>query len=440
MKLLELRVYGLFGHFNHVIKLNNEENITIITAPNGYGKTILLKIIDAIFNRKFSFLLSLYFSSIEVKTDSYLLNIERHGKKKNSIILIISLAGDKNKEFKYDQSKMNKHLEKYPVVDAEHYLPWLDRVGPREWHDDSTGRVLYINDVIELYGDEMPYHRISSRKNILPKWLVEITKSLNIHLIQDQRLILRTGLQRAKHRRTRVIDTIEKYAAELAAEIKLKSAGSSEISQRLDSSFPSRLLKKEIRFSPLSIQDLKKRLSELKIKREKLSGHNIIASDHVSQFVAHDEIKDEDTKVLTLYVNDAKKKLQVYDDILQRIDLFTEILNEKRLAFKKIEIDIEKGFHFITDKFEPLQLTQLSSGEQHEVVLLYELIFRAKDNVLVLIDEPEISLHIAWQKEFLTDLKRIIKLQNVSAIISTHSPQIIDNNWHLVVDLEEGVL
>lgn len=70
--------------------------------------------------------------------------------------------------------------------------------------------------------------------------------------------------------------------------------------------------------------------------------------------------------------------------------------------------------------------------------MLFELIFRAKDNVLVLVDEPEISLHIAWQKEFLRDLKRIINLQNVSAIISTHSPQIIDNNWHLVVDLESG--
>ncbi len=151
-----------------------------------------------------------------------------------------------------------------------------------------------------------------------------------------------------------------------------------------------------------------------------------------------DEIKEEDTKVLTLYVNDAKEKLAVYEEMLQRIDLFTEILNKKRLAFKRVKIDREKGFVFITDKDKPLQLTQLSSGEQHEVVLLFELIFRAKDNVLVLIDEPEISLHIAWQKEFLHDLKRIISLQNVSAIISTHSPQIIDNNWHLVVDLESG--
>jgi len=56
----------------------------------------------------------------------------------------------------------------------------------------------------------------------------------------------------------------------------------------------------------------------------------------------------------------------------------------------------------------------------------------------VLIDEPEISLHVAWQKEFLKDLKEIIAIQNMPVVIATHSPQIIDNNWDLTVDLEDG--
>ena len=266
-------------------------------------------------------------------------------------------------------------------------------------------------------------------KKALPAWLLEIIESVNIHFIQDQRLILRSGLHRTHSRKAKVIDTIKECADELANEIKNKSVGSSEVSQKLDSSFLSRLLEDEKTFETLEVSELKKKLSELKSNREKLSNHSIIASTHDSPFVNLDEIKDKDTKVLTLYVHDAKEKLDVYSDILQRIDLFTEILNEKRLAFKKVKIDTEKGFEFVTDKGTPLQLTSLSSGEQHEVVLLYELIFRAKDNALVLIDEPEISLHIAWQKEFLNDLDRIINLQKFTALISTHSPQIIDDRW-----------
>ena len=53
-----------------------------------------------------------------------------------------------------------------------------------------------------------------------------------------------------------------------------------------------------------------------------------------------------------------------------------------------------------------------------------------------MIDEPEISLHIAWQKELMDDLRRVIQLnKNIQVIIATHSPQIISNNWDLQIDL-----
>ena len=67
MILKKLIIKNLFGHFNHVIKFK-DENITILTAPNGYGKTICLKIIDSIFNRKFYFLSELQFQQIELET------------------------------------------------------------------------------------------------------------------------------------------------------------------------------------------------------------------------------------------------------------------------------------------------------------------------------------------------------------------------------------
>lgn len=85
----------------------------------------------------------------------------------------------------------------------------------------------------------------------------------------------------------------------------------------------------------------------------------------------------------------------------------------------------------------PLALGDLSSGEQQEVVLLYELLFKVKAGTLVLIDEPELSLHVVWQKQFLDDLFKIIELQKINIVVATHSPQIINNHWDLTVDLEE---
>ena len=78
----------------------------------------------------------------------------------------------------------------------------------------------------------------------------------------------------------------------------------------------------------------------------------------------------------------------------------------------------------------------MSSGEQHQLVLFYELLFRIKEKSLILIDEPEISLHLGWQKKLLRDLLKIAKIVQVDFIIATHSPLIINDRWDLTVELE----
>jgi predicted ATP-binding protein involved in virulence len=67
---------------------------------------------------------------------------------------------------------------------------------------------------------------------------------------------------------------------------------------------------------------------------------------------------------------------------------------------------------------------------------LYELLFKVQPDTLVLIDEPEISLHIAWQQEFLNDLARITALSDFDVIIATHSPDIVSDRWDLTVELK----
>jgi len=71
-------------------------------------------------------------------------------------------------------------------------------------------------------------------------------------------------------------------------------------------------------------------------------------------------------------------------------------------------------------------------------VLLYELIFNTDPNTLVLIDEPEISLHVTWQKEFINDLIEIIELQKIQVITATHSPQIVNGRWDLTYNLADA--
>jgi predicted ATP-binding protein involved in virulence len=65
------------------------------------------------------------------------------------------------------------------------------------------------------------------------------------------------------------------------------------------------------------------------------------------------------------------------------------------------------------------------------------LLFKVKPNTLILIDEPEMSLHISWQQEFLKDLQKITKLSGLDILMATHSPDIINDRWDLTVELEK---
>ena len=101
-----------------------------------------------------------------------------------------------------------------------------------------------------------------------------------------------------------------------------------------------------------------------------------------------------------------------------------------------MSISKKNGFTFTTADGKPLSPTDLSSGEQHELVMLYELLFKIEPNSLILIDEPELSLHVAWQVQFLKDLQEIIKLANFDVLLATHSPDIINDRWDLTVELQ----
>lgn len=141
-----------------------------------------------------------------------------------------------------------------------------------------------------------------------------------------------------------------------------------------------------------------------------------------------------------MYVEDSFQKLSIFNELSKKLELFINIIN-KRFKHKRLLIDKERGFLFrssvITDVDKNIiPIEKLSSGEQNELVLFFELLFKSNDKSLILIDEPEISLHISWQNCFIKDLKEITKINNIDVLIATHSPDIIADNWDLRVELK----
>ena len=173
-------------------------------------------------------------------------------------------------------------------------------------------------------------------------------------------------------------------------------------------------------------------LKDLQQKQEKLKHYGLAEIKNTSKLRYMPEFAID----LFVYFSDAREKYKVFESLIAKLDLYERIVNSK-LAFKKMVLSREEGISVVTNEKHKLELTSLSSGEQEILVLYYKLIFESDVNLL-LIDEPEISLHVAWQKEILDDFKEIVALnKNVQVIISTHSPQIISGNWDVQIDLGE---
>lgn len=76
---------------------------------------------------------------------------------------------------------------------------------------------------------------------------------------------------------------------------------------------------------------------------------------------------------------------------------------------------------------ETLVPYQLSSGEKQMLAILLTVLVEDNQHYVLFMDEPEVSLHIEWQKR-LIDLCMELN-PNVQIILTTHSPAVVMNGW-----------
>lgn len=138
---------------------------------------------------------------------------------------------------------------------------------------------------------------------------------------------------------------------------------------------------------------------------------------------------DEHTKIICHYF----LKLLGFQEALQqrerKISEFCELCSAY-IVDKKFTYDSTK-FNFLISYQDDgsdsgnVQLSDLSSGEKQIVSLFSHLYLSGNNQFLVLIDEPELSLSVPWQRHFLSDIRKGGFCKALIAV--THSPFIYDN-------------
>ena len=407
MRITHLGIKKLFNDFDYDFNIEGNQNVFILTGPNGYGKTTILDIVKQLSEKNLDYFYQLPFSEINIEFDN------------DNAISVISK----------DLEDENETTDTEIVKERKLSLIWSQK-GENISSLDFNGQTLKnAHNVIDRYSyrglantafdylaEEQHFGQLSLFISGLSVYMLPSSRLSSVEFDEEQHmeitiLTIKEVSDKLKH-------LLNSYYLKY-----LKTVNNS------NSGIFDKLLQTQTSITEDEYKEISSRLSQ-----ELRQLHDWGLSTEKSIRPYSEEHKD----ILTLYIDELENNLSIYHGLYSRLLLFREILNSKHFTNKTILFSPTEGLIARRKDGSKLDLSKLSSGEQHEVIMLYHSIFEAGKKSILLIDEPENSLHVAWQLDYLREIESIAKSIDIQVLIATHSPQIIGERWDECYDLYEA--
>ena len=226
---------------------------------------------------------------------------------------------------------------------------------------------------------------------------------------------------------------IRGYTEKLSEEITEARRSSVQATQSADLSFARRALDAANR--TINESELHERYDETVERYEALTRNALAVGEAPMPFP--EKTSPTVRRILSVFLDDWDRRLKPLLPVNEKLQTLRDILDSKLApSGKQTSISTRGGLGFQNLAGQRLPVSRLSSGEQHLVALFTLLLFAAKPGSLVLIDEPEISLHAAWKHAFLSDITRVAGVSNLQIVLATHSAGIVNGRWDLTEELD----
>lgn len=466
MKLNQLRIQKLFGYYNFDINL--KKGVTILHGPNGSGKTIILDILHCILGGEIRGLFQYDFQAIVLTSAK--------GRKKVNLTIIQKSGKDRCLAVRFEGAS-------FIISRDSSFMSMKDHASLRDFQEKMHNEyvVTYL-PLSRLSRDssttEDRYEKKEDRirrviRGFPPREVVRSLRdsdSFNRSLRDAQTLI------REKHQK--ILSQIDENNHIVKREILKKLLNPSEFKPQ---KFPTGVGQKEVEAAGMGMKTILDKISTFKKDYAKVSrefeetglmGESefkkildksfsdfekcIIELNQLLQgmFTAMGKNGAKTTqnpqrehKKFELFVNSVTRLAIKGEEITRLIDVMGILLktNQKNKLVRKpltqyldivnrffkegskeVIIDSDGEIRIkLLDVNSEIDVVNLSSGEKQLFILFAHLLFELSgvENGILLVDEPELSLHLSWQRKFLSSVQEASK--DTEIIVATHSPELV---------------
>ena len=142
------------------------------------------------------------------------------------------------------------------------------------------------------------------------------------------------------------------------------------------------------------------------------------------------------TQILRPFVDGVRLRLNALESIHDTIVTFIETIN----AFyhgKMLSFHLREGITIKLPNAQSLHPNLLSSGEKQLLLLLCNVLAAGDQASVFIIDEPELSLNVKWQRKLVDALLDCTKKSRTQFVLATHSIELLTQHQHNVLQLTE---
>lgn len=408
-----IEIKELYGYYNYKVNKNEVDNpLIIIYGDNGCGKTTLLELVFNLLSVKNgkgqkSKIAKIKFKEFIVSFDG---NIQIIAKRDKSDIGSFSFQIKEENKIKYtlfmeSNSECNIDFSNSDKI-AKYYLLML------EYIEKLNVSIHYLTDKRKLYSD---------------------TSTQSTYNKENRYLSRRESLYFDNEEKE---DELVESIKILESWIKKNVLVSSRVGEKNMNSIYKDLIKRVItnnttkKITNDDLENLKSKLINIRESNKEYSKYGLSSRIETKDIEIALSNFDETNNILVYnilepYVESLESRLNSLENIQNLLEFLISSTN-KYFLNKTLKYDISKGFSiFSNDTDERLEFTMLSSGEK-QLLLLFSNIITSSDNASIfIIDEPEISLNIKWQRKLINTLIKLSNNNKIQFIFATHSIELL---------------